>query len=234
MTDEQVTLRTPFKPEQIGKLPRSTCKDCADWKKNCTKHSKSRCSDCGAWIGPHIHLDYVGHAAVTDRLLTVDPKWSWEPVAYADNGLPLITNNDTEAELWIRLTVDGVTRLGVGTCTKGSFEQSKQLISDALRNAAMRFGVALDLWSKEDLHTDDETPSGSPDAAPSPITAQPGLERLASDDRVKALRARLSGDKQATKWVSDQRFGVWTDAVCDRIEEFLSARPTGETGEEPF
>ena len=32
------------------------------------------------------------------------------------------------------------------------FELEKQLISDAIRNAAMRFGVALDLWAKEDLH----------------------------------------------------------------------------------
>jgi hypothetical protein len=32
----------------------------------------------------------------------------------------------------------------------------KEIIGDALRNAAMRFGAALDLWHKGDLHVDDD------------------------------------------------------------------------------
>jgi hypothetical protein len=32
----------------------------------------------------------------------------------------------------------------------------KERIGDALRNAAMRFGAALDLWHKGDLHKDDD------------------------------------------------------------------------------
>jgi hypothetical protein len=32
----------------------------------------------------------------------------------------------------------------------------KERIGDALRNAAMRFGAALDLWHKGDLHKDEE------------------------------------------------------------------------------
>jgi hypothetical protein len=32
----------------------------------------------------------------------------------------------------------------------------KEKIGDAIRNAAMRFGVALDLWAKIDLHVDDD------------------------------------------------------------------------------
>lgn len=32
----------------------------------------------------------------------------------------------------------------------------KERIGDALRNAAMRFGAALDLWHKGDLHIDDD------------------------------------------------------------------------------
>src|SRR5690606_24225265 len=33
--------------------------------------------------------------------------------------------------------------------------REKEVIGDALRNAAMRFGAALDLWHKGDLHADD-------------------------------------------------------------------------------
>lgn len=88
-------------------------------------------------------LDYVGHAAVTDRLLTVDPEWSWEPMALGPNGLPAV---DHAGNLWIRLTICGVTRIGVG-----DGKSAKECIGDAIRNAAMRFGVALDLWAKENL-----------------------------------------------------------------------------------
>jgi len=90
-----------------------------------------------------IMLDFVGHAATTDRLLKVDPEWSWEPFALDDNGLPAI---DAEGNLWIKLTVCGVTRPGVG-----DGPNAKERIGDAIRNAAMRFGVALDLWAREDI-----------------------------------------------------------------------------------
>jgi hypothetical protein len=59
------------------------------------------------------------------------------------DGLPALdrTNN-----LWIKLTINGVTRIGVG-----DGKSAKECIGDAIRNAAMRFGVALDLWAKENL-----------------------------------------------------------------------------------
>ena len=56
-------------------------------------------------------LAYVGHAALTDRLLDADPNWSWEPLALDSEGLPTI---DECGGLWIKLTVCGVTRLGYG------------------------------------------------------------------------------------------------------------------------
>jgi hypothetical protein len=114
MTPEQAAaLRQPFPKSAIGKLPKGGTQ-----------------------------LDYVGHAATTDRLLAVDPEWSWEPVAFDEQGLPAFQGRN----LWIRLTVAGITRYGVGD--GGSV---KECIGDAIRNAAMRFGVALDLWSKEEL-----------------------------------------------------------------------------------
>lgn len=127
-------LREPFPPEVIGKLPKPTKKDA----------QRGTCKECGGWHGlPAVHLDYVGHAAATDRLLQVDPEWTWEPMAYTPEGAPLITKDG----LWIRLTVAGVTRPGFG-----DGPSVKEMIGDAIRNAAMRFGVALDLWAKEDLH----------------------------------------------------------------------------------
>lgn len=153
MTD-LARLRADFPTEAIGKLPRVTCRDCSDKRAACQKHKKQECRTCGAWVSTaHIHLDFIGHATVTDRLLTVDPEWTWEPVAWAADGGPMIRKDGPEWTLWIRLTVGGVTRLGVGSVPAGAFEAEKQLIGDALRNAAMRFGVALSLWSKSELES---------------------------------------------------------------------------------
>lgn len=92
-------------------------------------------------------MSYIGHAALTDRLLQSDPDWTWEPVADpASIGLPIA---GTGVEMWIRLTIDGTTRYGYGDAPgKKGGDAIKEAIGDALRNAAMRFGVALDLWHK--------------------------------------------------------------------------------------
>ena len=94
-----------------------------------------------------LQLDYVSHAWVTDRLLKVDPSWNWEPVAFDTDGLPKFDEN---GGLWIKLTVCGVTRYGYGEpATRDKYDQKKSAIGNAVRNAAMRYGVALDLWAKE-------------------------------------------------------------------------------------
>jgi hypothetical protein len=163
-TDPLALLRKPFEPHQISKLPKPTAAQTKEVKEDFKKGH--RCKVCGSWHHPDVvHLDYVGHAALTDRLLDVDPHWSWEPVAFNDAGLPAF---DPTGGLWIRLTVAGISRLGYGHAAgkphadPGSRE--KEVIGDALRNAAMRFGAALDLWHKGQLHLDDGA-----DEAPAPV-----------------------------------------------------------------
>lgn len=147
-------LRKPFPQGTVGLLPKLSCKDCSDSStKACDRHPKSKCKQCDNWISSaHIHLDYVGHAAVTDRLNNVvgADNWSWEFVAVDESGNPKL---DVEKNLWIRLTVDKATRLGVG-----DGKNMKERIGDALRNAAMRFGIALDLWTKDELESTLEDP----------------------------------------------------------------------------
>jgi len=165
MTAETAALlRAPFKPEEIGKLPRITCPQCRDSStKNCAKHTKRRCEQCNNWITTdHAHLDYVGHAAVTDRLLQADPLWAWEPLAFDEHGLPKF---DSIGGLWIRLTIAGVTRLGYGNAApKKGADALKETIGDALRNASMRFGVAIDLWGAK-FDDEAEEPRPTPPAA---------------------------------------------------------------------
>lgn len=163
--DPLAKLREPFPANQISKLPKPTKAQTEAVKQDYKKGI--RCKVCGSWHHPDVvHLDYVGHAALTDRLLDTDPHWSWEPVAFRD-GLPAF---DASGGLWIKLTVCGVTRLGYGhAAAKTGVDpgaREKEVIGDALRNAAMRFGAALDLWHKGDLHADeagDEKQEGDPE-----------------------------------------------------------------------
>ena len=142
-------MREPFLPHQISKLPKPTKAQNeavkADFK------AGIRCTICGGWHHKDvIHLDYVGHAALTDRLLDCDPKWFWEPLAINQDGVPFLDKN---GGLWIKLFVCGFSRLGYGHPDgKSGGDAVKEAIGDALRNAAMRFGAALDLWHKGSLH----------------------------------------------------------------------------------
>jgi len=116
--EQQDALRAAFPKEQIQKLPTGG-----------------------------LQLDYVSHAWVTDRLLKVDPAWTWKPLAFTDAGLPAF---DSNGGLWIELTICGITRYGYGEPQgRDKFDMTKGAIGNAIRNAAMRFGVALDLWAKE-------------------------------------------------------------------------------------
>jgi hypothetical protein len=153
--DPLARLREPFPAHQVSKLPKEAKRQREE--READRSKGVNCTICGGWHHRNaVHLDYVGHAALTDRLLDVDPHWSWEPVAFAPEGLPAFDRN---GGLWIRLTVCGVTRLGYGNADgKSGGDAVKEIIGDALRNAAMRFGAALDLWHKGDLHaeSDDE------------------------------------------------------------------------------
>lgn len=145
-------LREPFAPTEIRYLPRVWCKACknAGWN-GCQNHPVNKCGKCKQKMpnNGHIDLAYVGHAEATNRLLNVDPFWDWEPLTVDERGLP---QADGYKGLWIRLTVCGMTRLGYGHAgDKTGGDAVKEVIGDAIRNAGMRFGMALDLWTTSDL-----------------------------------------------------------------------------------
>lgn len=104
-------LREPFPKEQIGKLP-ATQKRPA--------------------------LDFVGHAAVTDRLNNVAPDWNYTIDEQFSN----------DGTFWVRgtMTIGGITRVEYG-----DGDDPKDAIGNFIRRAAMRFGVAIDLWSRQEL-----------------------------------------------------------------------------------
>ncbi len=230
-------LREPFPAHQISKLPKPTKQQTEmvrqDFKKGV------RCNECGAWHHPDVvHLDYVGHAALTDRLLDTDPNWAWEPVAFNSEGLPAF---DGTGGLWIKLTVCGVTRYGYGHAASkpnqdpGSRE--KEVIGDALRNAAMRFGAALDLWHKGDLHADDDDSSTATAApsAPHPKDSMPDSEWAKLAQLLKATSADTNAMLKHygvtnLRLLNQQQYG---DAV-EKLNAKLAEKAKAETNNQAF
>ncbi|MFF9003704.1 hypothetical protein ACF1GW_39065 [Streptomyces achromogenes] len=178
------------------------------------RHAKSKCRECQNYITQaHLHLDYVGHAELTNRLLDVDPLWDWEPLALDERGLPQF---DKDGGLWIRLTVCGKTRLGYGDAQgKTGPNAVKEAIGDALRNAAMRFGAALDLWAKSDLtaaqaehpkaEEDDGRVSVSTPAQPQRTSPVPGPEAGVGQEESR---------EQAFARLTEQYRNCWGNALA--------------------
>lgn len=186
-------LRAPFPENQISKLPKPTKKQTDIVRNDYTKGI--RCQVCGGWHHPKVvHLDYVGHAALTDRLLECDPHWNWEPMAFSEQGTPL---QDANGGMWIKLTVCGVTRLGYGHPDgKRGGDAVKEVIGDAMRNAAMRFGAALDLWHKGQLHQSEDEPE-------EPKIPQEVLEAATGAETLESLAKVWSANKE---WQKDPAF----------------------------
>lgn len=218
-------LREPFPANAISRLPKPTAEQTKEVKDDFRKGI--RCQVCGGWHHPKVvHLDYVGHAALTDRLLDCDPQWNWEPLAFAQDGTPAI---DKDGGMWIKLTVCGVTRLGYGDAEgKTGGNATKERIGDALRNAAMRFGAALDLWHKGDLHGDE---SGQPKTGSEPDRSQEPevLSPAQSRDKMLGALAQAKTAPQFTGLIERQEF---KDALAKLAEAAppMALQVTAEIG----
>jgi hypothetical protein len=227
-------LREPFPPEHVGKLPRAASKDAQ--KGRCKP--KSEGGDAPAWQDyccggyhtlPAIHLDYVGHAAVTDRLLEVDPGWCWAPVAWdEERGMPRMFERNGMLVMYGFLTIAGSTKPGVGTCEKGKTDADKEVIGDFLRNAASRFGVALDLWIKghEEAASaaQDDTPAPKRTAAIPAATATVIARWMSLPDDLREQLDSFYGDKiynDPTATISREDLASLSENWIERIAKSL-------------
>jgi hypothetical protein len=129
-------------------------------------------------------LDFVGHADVTKMLIEVDPEWSWEPVAFDTDGLPAYRVENGMAHMAGWLTIHGVRRLGIGSVMHNKPDLLKELCSDFIRNASMRFGICLSLWTKQEWNDVAHAPSVPVPSRPKPQPVQhdDGPPPLTDDD----------------------------------------------------
>ena len=144
-------------------------------------------------------LDFVGHADVTKMLIEIDPMWTWEPVAFDTDGLPAYRVENGMAHMAGWLVINGVRRLGVGSVMHNKPDLLKELASDFIRNAAMRFGVCLSLWTKQEW---EDIPSKNAPVQPkvAPVTPDTPLQKTQVNQFVKACeKANIHANDVASR-----------------------------------
>lgn len=123
-------------------------------------------------------LDFVGHADITRILIEIDPHWRLVPIAW-ENGRPAVNIVNDMATMWFEMTLLGQARLAIGTAKANSMDLDKVLYGDALRNGAMRFGIGLSLWTKQEWNDLDHYQQ-APAPAPAKKTTGPTSTKKAS------------------------------------------------------
>jgi len=98
-------------------------------------------------------VDYIEWHTVADILDETAPNW-----AHRVKDIRLVGDFIT---VTVAITIDGVTREGIGTGSARSEMGIKKAEHDALKRAAVKFGIARDLYKKEfDAYEGEVTPEG--------------------------------------------------------------------------
>jgi hypothetical protein len=107
----------------------------------------------------HAHrVEYVEWHTVADILDRVAPSWSHSVRS-------LVQVGETVA-VTAAITIDGVTREGVGTGLADSETGIKKAEHDALKRAAIKFGIARDLYRRESEVIERQQPAEPPAGEP--------------------------------------------------------------------
>jgi hypothetical protein len=209
-------LREPFTDNLVSYKPQRLCK-----AEEYDKLEKATCKICGGYHATSKtgHLSYVGHAAVTQRLLDADLLWDWEPLSYDADGEP---HFDETGGLWIKLSIGGMSRRGYGHNEVMKYSEigsrTKAVIGDAIRNAAMRFGVALEEWHKGDL--------GLPDPVLIAGLGWGGLDASPAADTKPVIQTPVAADRSAVSGADSPKVEQTAQASKDE--------PLAEEGEVNF
>ena len=164
-------------------------------------------------------LDFVGHADTQKALTEIDPTWSMEPVAFDSDGLPAYRVENGMAHMAFWMTLLGVRRLGIGSVMHNKPDLLKELLSDGIRNCAMRHNVYLSLWTKSEWDDVDNHKPARPVgtaakpapavATPAPVSSEEILSAKQREDFEKACK-----DKGFSTIMVAQRAGLkWDNSV---------------------
>ncbi len=125
-------------------------------------------------------VDYIEWHTVADILDETAPNW-------AHMVKDIRTFGDIAA-VTVAITIDGVTREGIGTGLSTSEMGIKKAEHDALKRAAVKFGIARELYKKEfDAFDNDETPEPPPATIVAKFPSDPVAKTLSDMVTTKQL-----------------------------------------------
>lgn len=188
-----------------------------------------------------VKLDFVGHADITRILIEIDPLWYWEPIRFDDDGLPAYRVENGMAHMAGRLSILGIERVAIGSAAHNKPDLLKELVSDFLRNGAMRFGISLSLWTKnewEDLDTHIKPGVGKPKAVmpmPSPTKGGTAVDKatgkvmhLPTVEGSKMKHPSNTPTKQQIEFITKaaREFGDPVDVCSDILDRQIESIET--------
>ena len=146
------------------------------------------------------YVDYVEWHTVADILDENAPNWS-----HAVKDIRQIGDIFT---VTVAITIDGVTREGIGTGTADSELGIKKAEHDALKRAAVKFGIARELYKKESDRIEREG------AVPPPTTNGDGFP---SNPIAKSLSDLVTAKQLGMIRAISREMGVDAEVECQNV-----------------
>lgn len=123
-------------------------------------------------------IEYVEWHTVADILDSTAPNW--------EHTIKDIRSIGDHAVVTVAITIDGITREGIGTGSNRSEIGIKKAEHDALKRAAVKFGIARDLYKRE-LDSENGTQWDTPSRPDDPIGRS--ISELVTPRQLGMLRA---------------------------------------------
>lgn len=176
-------------------------------------------------------VDYIEWHTVADILDETAPNW-----AHSVKDIRLVGDFIT---VTVAITIDGVTREGIGTGSSRSEMGIKKAEHDALKRAAVKFGIARDLYKREfDAFEREEQPETETAKFPSDPVAKT-LSDMVTTKQLGMIRAiarerNLDGDAECSS-VMNCKVGELSrraaSALIDHLQDLASpALPIRKAG----
>lgn len=163
-------------------------------------------------------VDYVEWHTVADILDETAPNWNHSIKDIREFGEFMVVT--------VAITIDGITREGVGTGSTRSEMGIKKAEHDALKRAAVKFGIARDLYKKEfDAFERSHEVAAAPAAAPVytsnvpsvPSSTNNGTTRFPSDPVAKTLADMITTKQLGMIRAVSREAGVDADEECSAV-----------------
>lgn len=121
----------------------------------------------------------------------------------------------------VAITIDGITREGVGTGKTASETGIKKAEHDALKRAAVKFGIARELYKKEfdAIEHDDVAPTYTPQPISNPVAAT--LGDMVSGKQLGMIRAIARDNRIDAEQVCAAKFNCRVDELSKRAASDL-------------